>query len=181
MEKLEEIEFIQTYKAGKILEKCNNSFLEQIKFYDLSYCKLSKKCIEILEKMKNLERFHCFRLTLASELMEIINNSIKNNLINLREISLFHTSLTSKSLEELIDIIQNLKQLVSFSINENDIGTNSIIQIVKTLRDNCHDLTRLDISKTLEYHNVGLDELWDALTNINNLSRFVCQDNYMNL
>ena len=180
METIEKINFNGTYKAGKILEKCKNSFLEQIKDYNLAYSEISQKCVDITERMKNLERFNLFRITLTNDLMININNALKNNLKNIKELCLSHTSLTSKSIKGLIDIITNLKNLISLSISENDIGKNSIIQIVKNLKDNCHDLIILNISKTIEPHNDGLNELWDSLSNIYNLREFYCQDNNIN-
>ena len=180
MKQVENINFTGTYKAGKILEKCDNSFLEQLKDYSLSYCKLSNKCVEITGKMKNLETFDCLYVPLTSELINNLSNSIKNNLSNLRGISLYHTFLTSKSVEKLIYIINNMKDLLSFVIAENDIGTDSIIKITKSLSENCHDLTILDISKTINPHNEGLNELWDSLSKINNLNKFKCQDNCIN-
>ena len=143
MKKLEKIYFNGTYKAGKILEKCDNSFLEQIKTYYFSYCKISNKCIEITKKMKNLVSFYLFRVP-------------------------------------LIDMIKNMKHLSKFSISENDIGSNSIIQFVKNISENCHELTILDISKTIESHKEGLYDLWEYLSNIYNLNIFKCQDNYIN-
>lgn len=175
MKKLEKIYFNGTYKAGKILEKCDNSFLEQIKTYYFSYCKISNKCIEITKKMKNLESFYLFRVPLTQELMQRINN-----LKNQRELSLNHNFLNSKKVKGLIDMIKNMKHLSKFSISENDIGSNSIIQFVKNISENCHELTILDISKTIESHKEGLYELWEYLSNIYNLNIFKCQDNYIN-
>ena len=54
MKQVENINFTGTYKAGKILEKCDNSFLEQLKDYSLSYCKLSNKCVEGIIAMNEL-------------------------------------------------------------------------------------------------------------------------------
>jgi len=175
MKKLEKIYFNGTYKAGKILEKCDNSFLEQIKTYYFSYCKISNKCIEITKMMKNLESFYLFRVPLTQELMQRINN-----LKNLRELSLNHNFLNSKKVKGLIDMIKNMKHLSKFSISENDIGSNSIIQFVKNISENCHELTILDISKTIQFHKEGLYELWEYLSNIYNLNIFKCQDNYIN-
>ena len=180
MKKLEKIYFNGTYKAGTILEKCDNSFLEQIKTYYFSYCKISNKCIEITKRMKNLESFYFFRVPLTHELMLSINNLINNNLKNLRELSIYHTFLNSKEVKGLIDMIKNMKYLSKFSISENDIGSNSIIQFIKNISENCHELTFLDISKTIEPHKEGLDELWDYLSNIYNLNILECQDNYIN-
>ena len=175
MKKLEKIYFNGTYKAGKILEKCDNSFLEQIKTYYFSYCKISNKCIEITKKMKNLESFYLFRVPLTHKLMQSINN-----LLNLRELSLDNNFLNSKAVKGLIDMIKNMKHLSKFSISENDIGSNSIIQFVKNISENCHELTFLDISKTIESHKEGLYELWEYLSNIHNLNILKCQDNYIN-
>ena len=180
MKQIENINFTGTYKAGKILEKCEDSFLEQLKDYSLSYCKLSNKCIEVIKKMKQLETFDCLYIPLSSELISILNNSINNNLFNLRGISLYHTFLTSKSVENLINMIKKMKDLLSFVIAENDIGTDSIIKIVKNLSENCHDLTILDISKTINKHENGLNELWDSLSNIYNLNKLKMQDDNIN-
>ena len=180
MKRLEKIYFNGTYKVGKILEKCDNSFLEQIKSYYFSYCKISNICIEIAKKMKNLETLIFFRAPLTNELMININNLINNNLKNLRELSLYQTFLNSKSVKGLIDMIKNMKHLLKFSISENDIGANSIIQFVKNISQNCPELTFLDISKTIESHKEGLYELWDYLSNIYNLNILECQDNYIN-
>ena len=180
MKKVEEINFNHTYKAGKILEKCNNAFLEQIKYYNLSYCRLTNKCLEITKKMKNLEKFFCFHTTLTNELIIHLNDLLKNNLINIRKLSLSRNNLNSKSVEEFIDNIKNLKHLLSFCISENDIGIKSIIQITRNLRDNCLQLIYLNISKTIEPHKEGLNELWDSISTIHNLSEFSCQDNYIN-
>ena len=73
-----------------------------------------------------------------------------------------------------------MKNLSHFSIGENEIGTDSIIHIIRCLAENCHDLSILDISKTLNPHNEGLNELWDALINIYSLNRLNCQDNHIN-
>ena len=108
-----------------------------------------------------------------------LNNSLKNN-ANLRRLSLSHADLDSKSVELLINSITNMKHLLSFSIDENYIGVNSIIQIINSLSANCHDLSNLNISKTIEPHTKGLKELWDSLTNIYNLNQFICQDNNIN-
>ena len=180
MKQIENINFTGTYKAGKILEKCEDSFLEQLKDYSLSYCKLSNKCIEVIKKMKQLETFDCLYIPLSSELISILNNSINNNLFNLRGISLYHTFLTSKSVEKLINLIKNMKDLLSFVIAENNIGTDSIIKIVNSLSENCHDLTILDISKTINKHENGLNELWDSLSNIYNLNKLKMQDDNIN-
>ena len=180
MKQIETINFTGTYKSGKILEKCNDSFLEQLKDYSLSYCKLSNKCIEVIKKMKQLETFDCLYIPLSSELISILNNSINNNLFNLRGISLYHTFLTSKSVENLINMIKKMKDLLSFVIAENNIGTDSIIKIVNSLSENCHDLTILDISKTINKHENGLNELWDSLSNIYNLNKLKMQDDNIN-
>ena len=180
MKQIENINFTGTYKAGKILEKCEDSFLEQLKDYSLSYCKLSNKCLEVTEKMKKLETFDCLYVPLTSELISILSNSIKNNLSNLRGISLYHTFLTSKSVEKLINLIKNMKDLLSFVIAENNIGTDSIIKIVNSLSENCHELTILDISKTINKHENGLNELWDSLSKIYNLNKLKIQDDNIN-
>jgi hypothetical protein len=130
--------------------------------------------------MKQLETFDCLYIPLSSELISILNNSINNNLFNLRGISLYHTFLTSKSVENLINMIKKMKDLLSFVIAENDIGTDSIIKIVKNLSENCHDLTILDISKTINKHENGLNELWDSLSNIYNLNKLKMQDDNIN-
>ena len=179
MKKIEKINFTGTYNAGNILEECDNSFLEQIKDYSISFCKISKKSIEITEKMKNLEDFSCFKAALKYELMTNLINSLKNN-TNLTRLSLSHADLDSKSVELLINSITNMKHLLRFSIDENYIGVNSIIQIINSLSANCHDLSNLNISKTIEPHTKGLKELWDSLTNIYNLNQFICQDNHIN-
>ena len=180
MKKVEEINFNNTYKAGKILEKCNNAFLEQIKYYNLSYCRLTNKCVELTKKMKNIEKFYCFRTILTNELIISLNYLLKNNLTNIRTLSLSRNNLKSKSVEELIDNIKNLKHLLNFCISENDIGIQSMVQIARNLEDNCHDLIYLNISKTIEPHKEGLNELWDSISTIDNLSDFSCQDNYIN-
>ena len=180
MKKLEKIYFYGSYKAGQILEKCDDSFLEQIKNYYSSNCKISNKCIEITKRMKNLESFSFFRVPLTDELMLSLNNLMNNNLKNLRELSLYQTFLNSKTIKGLINMIKNMKHLFRFSISENDIGSYSVIQFVKNISENCHELTILDISKTIEPHTEGLDELWDSLSNIYNLNILECQDNYIN-
>ena len=73
-----------------------------------------------------------------------------------------------------------MKELLSFVIAENDIGTDSIIKITKSLSENCHDLTILDISKTINKHENGLNELWDSLSNIYNLNKLKIQDDNIN-
>ena len=179
MKKLKNIEFYELYQtgAGKILEKCEYSLLKQIKIYSLAYCEITSKCIQVMEKMKNLESFRCIHSSFLGKSFLILNNL---NLSNLKALSLFHSSLNKNYTISLINLIKNMKNLTHFSIGENEIGTDSIIHIIRCLAENCHDLSILDISKTLNPHNEGLNELWDALINIYNLNKFNCQDNHIN-
>jgi hypothetical protein len=177
---IDNIIFTGTYKSGNILNKCDNKFLEQIKEYNLSYCKLSNNCIEIIEKMKNLESLYLLYAPLNIELITILSNSIKKKLFNLKSLSLYHTFLNSKSGEMLINMLSNMKNLINFIISENDIGTEIIIKILKCLSENCHDLNNLDISKTINEHFEGLNNLWDYLSQIYNLNKLKIQDNYIN-
>ena len=177
MKKIKNIEFTDSYKAGKILEKCENSFLEQIKDYRLAYCKITNKCIEITKKMKNLEELSCFHSSLLDKSFLTLSNIC---LSKIKKFSLYHCNLNQNCTIPLINLIINMKNLLCFNIDENEIGINSIIQIIKCLSENCHDLTVLDISKTLKPHKEGLNKLWDILINIYNLKKFYCQDNYIN-
>ena len=172
MKLIDNINFTGTYKSGQILEKCENSFLEQIKEYSFSFSKLSNKSIEIMEKMKKLENIIFINSPLNNDLISI--------LYTLKEISFTHNFLTSKSVDILIKIIQNTKNLKSFIIAENEIGKENIIKIVKSLSENCHDLNILDISKTMNKHNECVNELWDYLSKIYNLNKLKIQDNYIN-
>ena len=177
---IDNIIFTGTYKSGKILNKCDNIFLEQIKEYNFSYCKLSNICIEVTEKMKNLESLYFLYAPLNIELITILSNSIQKKLFNLKGLSLYHTFLNSKSGELLVNMLCNMKNLNNFIIAENDIGTEIIIKIIKCLSENCHDLNNLDISKTINKHFEGLNDLWDYLSKIYNLNKLKIQDNYIN-
>ena len=180
MKLIDNINFTGTYKSGQILEKCENAFLQQIKEYSFSFSKLSNKSIEVMEKMKKLENIIFINSPLNNDLISILYTSIKKKTFNLKEISFTHNFLTSKSVDILIKIIQNTKNLTSFIIAENEIGKDNIIKIVKSLSENCHDLNILDISKTMNKHNECVNELWDYLSKIYNLNKLKIQDNYIN-